>query len=219
MKTIILADCHVGSNQPCMVQLNRFLSNLKCDRLIFAGDLFSLENSDIRSIKDQNAGTIKFIREFWTKDTKPVYILGDEDADYSKDPILGPLELPVYPSIGFWLPNNKRVDVIHGHQFDPIIKWHKRLSWLKFFGLKMKKNCLELNGAALNKTIDKVHADAIEAWTGKTNILIMGHTHTPAFKKGSGATPDFYNAGDWKTHASYIEIIDNDINVRHISQS
>lgn len=219
MRTLILSDCLIGNEETNIVKLNLFLHNLECDRIIFAGDLFDLKCATSASIKHDYRPTLDFISRLWTKKVKIEYLLGDHDKDYLLDPIMGPLELPVVTSVDFSTPNGRKIKVIHGHEFDHFFRWHRLIAPIsKFFGGKPTyRNCNHFTGDLYQVAVDEIHTGAREAHTGKTDVLVMGHTRTPCHLTCLDNLVETYDCGDWETHASYVEIMGDKINIRYLA--
>ena len=228
MRTVVLSDCHIGSPEANVAQLNRFLLTLECDKLMLAGDFFDLWDMSADKIRRQYAGTLDLVKKLLNKGTAIEYLLGNHDEDYLKTPVMAPDELPVVAEIKFTVPDGRRITIVHGHEFDFVYRKHhflyKALAWAnrtsaKITGLSLKslgrRTCTDLEGAEYGKAIERIHGDARKAHAGKADVLIMGHTHSPEHLSNEGLV-EFYNTGDWKIHNSYIVIEDDRISLRHL---
>lgn len=228
MKTVILSDCHIGSEEANYRDVNRFLRHLICDRLILAGDFFDLWDMSVPDIRRRFADTMSLLRQLVVGGTHVDYIMGNHDEDYLKKPVMATDLLVPMISADLELDDGRKVAVIHGHEFDPIFKkcytLSRVLAWInrtarKVLGLSAKsfkkKTCTDLRGQKYSDTVDKIHKSAQEAYQKLGyDVLVMGHTHAPTFRIRRGLTIDFYNAGDWKWSNTYVEIEGNNIELK-----
>lgn len=231
MRTVVLSDCHIGSPEANVAQLNRFLLSLECDRLILAGDMFDLWDATDDDIRRTHPGTLDILRKLKAKGVKIEYLLGNHDETYLKTPVMSADDLPVVNKIEFSLDDGRKVSIIHGHEYDYVYQKHKLLykllAWAnrtsaKIIGLSMKslekkKTCTDLSGTEYSDTVQKIHADARKAAAkAGANIIIMGHTHAPQKIAAAVGLAEFYNSGDWKVHNSYVSIDGDKIGVRYL---
>jgi UDP-2,3-diacylglucosamine pyrophosphatase LpxH len=231
MKTIVLSDCHIGSPEANIVKLNRFLLSLECNRLILAGDFWDLWDKSSSDIRRDHKGTIDLLYKLIAKGTKVEYILGNHDDSYLKDPIIPLTDVPVINKFEEAMPDGKRIAIIHGHEFDFIYQKHYWLyrvfAWVNRMAKQTvgisnnnfakQQTCTNLKGKKYSDTVQKIHEKAQKVYKKKGfNYLIMGHTHAPMHSLERDHTCEFYNAGDWKIHNSYISIEDDKITLRYL---
>lgn len=226
-KTIVLSDCHLGSPESNYRDLNRFLARLECDRLILLGDAWDLWDMSTDDIRKNFSDTIMLLRKLLDDGTKICLILGNHDDDYFEDPIMPLSEIPVKRHADILLPSGKKLALIHGHEFDPLVKdsygLSRFLAWVNktargVFGLSWKsfkrKDCVDLSGKSYSDTVREIHKKARDAYSKYGyDALIMGHTHCPTVDRAMDPI-EFYNSGDWKWSNTYIEILGDDIRVK-----
>lgn len=231
-KTIILSDCHIGSNESNYRLVNKFLRHLTCDRLVLLGDFWDIWDMSPDMLRERYGDTIAHLRALLARDTKIEFILGNHDEDYVQDPVMPLSEIPVLLAGEVVTTDGRRIGLCHGHEFDPIFKrWYKLsrlLAWVnraarRLLGMSAKsfkkKTCTDLEGKEYSKTVEKIHAKARKTYM-KLGFsgLIMGHTHAPTYQTSRGGPMDFYNAGDWKWSNTYIEINDGHIELKHFHE-
>lgn len=224
---MIVSDCHLGSPQANIPKINGFLGAIECDRIVFAGDLFDLWFASPDNIRRNHAETLALIRKMGQRGVDIKYLLGNHDEDYAKKPVMSASELPVVTTVEFSIPSGKRIAVIHGHEFDRIAKKHPILYYASFWvdnlsakllGISSKtfreSGPLDLDDSHYSDAAQEMHADARRFFSNKAiDVIIMGHTHSPAIIP-RGRFVELYDAGDWKTHDSYVDIQDDNISVK-----
>lgn len=230
MKTVILSDCHIGSPEANLSNINRFLSMIDCDRMILAGDIWDLWEKSAEKIRKDHAPTIKLFERILAKGVKIEYVLGNHDEKYLKDPVIPLDQIPIVPKLNLSVAG-KKVAIIHGHEFDSYYTNYyylgRLISFVNFLGAKLlnisdidfkKKTVNSLRGEEYSKSVRKIH-DAARMHYFKLgyDVLIMGHTHAPLTAPKKEGYADLYNSGDWKTHDSYVCIKDDAITVRHLA--
>lgn len=228
MRTIVLSDCHIGSEEANYRKVNKFLRGLTCDRLVLLGDFWDLWDMPSDKIKNRYDDTVKLLDKLIDQGVDVKYLLGNHDEDYLDCPVMALSKVSVTPTCEITMPDGRRIALIHGHEFDPVFKrWYtlsRALAWInktarKIFGLSAKsfrkKTCTDLEGQKFSDTVEKIHKKAKKTYAKfGYDGLIMGHTHAPTYEAMRGPSIDFYNAGDWKWSNTYIEINGNDIELR-----
>jgi UDP-2,3-diacylglucosamine pyrophosphatase LpxH len=217
MRTIILSDCHIGNKACNVAKINRFLLNLECSRLILAGDFWDLAAKNADDIRRDHKGTIELLQRLLYRGIKIEYILGICDKDYLSDPVIPLYEIPIFKNWKETLPDGRKVCIIHGHEFDPAYEksW---LNWISFglLGNKLKP-CSELRGKPYIDSINAINNSARKHYSGKCDVLIMGHTHAPLSAKSKTGLVEYFNSGDWEYHNSYIVIDGPTIALRYVA--
>lgn len=231
MKTIILSDCHIGSPEANVSKLNKFLTSVECDRLIFAGDFWDLWDKSVDDIRKDHAVTMDILRKLAAKGVKMEYLIGNHDESYLKNPVMPLTELPVISKFEENLPDGRKIAIIHGHEYDFIYKnyywFYRALDFINTLAKKTvgisnvdfgkRKTVTNLTGKEYSDTILKIHNNARKAYKKRGfNYLIMGHTHAPMNIEDSNKLCGFCNSGDWKIHNSYAVIDGSTINLCRI---
>ena len=218
MKTVILSDCHIGSPESNYRCVEEFLHNLECDRLILAGDFWDLWDCSAKELRDRHESAVRELQRVAARGIQVDYVLGNHDAGYRKNQVV-PL-LTTFNECTFTTPGGRRVLVVHGHQYDWIMRkhysWYRLVAvinkFLAVFGLSYKKwqslskHCGE---AKYSEVVRDMHSTAMADCRKRCDVLVMGHTHTPMHTTVDGL--EFVNAGDWKYHNTYAVVIGDEI--------
>ena len=191
MRILVLSDIHLGS--PCFrrkKELKQVLSK-SWDQIIINGDFYELLGfKDKEQIDKENKNILNILQN-----KNVILINGNHDPHISS--------LDEYSLL---LPNGKKVTLIHGHTFEKTTPsssfWVKcNIVIYKLFGFEVRRVL------RIFKNFDIIEENIVNYYQGKTDYLFYGHTHIPHQNDW------VYNSGDWIENCSYIEIIDNQINL------
>lgn len=227
MRTIVLSDCHIGSNESNYRLVNNFLNNLECDRLVLLGDFWDLWDMSPGDLRKRYADTMGLLRRILERGTRIEYVIGNHDEDYLLDPMMDIDAVPVFTNFtDISLPSGRRYALVHGHAYDPMyMSWYslgRMLAWVnktsrKILGISIKtfkrKTCTDIeDDEERSRAVQKIHQAARKdfAKCGYDGV-IMGHTHCPTYEGGERL---FCNAGDWKWSNTYVEILGEDVFLR-----
>lgn len=217
-KTIWISDIHLGTVASQTESLLNFLKYNTCDTLYLVGDII-----DFWALKrhvyfpNSHLKILKWLIKHATKNTKIIYITGNHDEVLR---IFTPIELDnikikdedIYTTV-----NNKKLLILHGDIFDPVVN---NIKWLAYAGdigytilLKMNvilnkiRKLFHLPFWSLSNHIKQKVKTAVKfianyeeivsktASLKKVNGIICGHIHHAELYEKNNI---FYaNCGDW----------------------
>jgi UDP-2,3-diacylglucosamine pyrophosphatase LpxH len=224
-KIIVLSDCHIGSPECNLTAVNSFLEQLSCDRLILAGDFWDLWDMSGYDMRREFKHTIDLLTTIAGRGTKIEYVLGNHDDEYLESKVMSTDIVPVVKSAEIVLPSGRRIAIAHGHRFDSLYRKFEyvylALAFInkiggKYLGLNYKKYRTSVTSEKDDNKrlacVNEIHQKAIEKYKKEGyDGLIIGHTHAPVHLKDKF---EFVNAGDWKYHNTYVEIMGEEIHLK-----
>lgn len=219
---VIISDLHLGSPICQAKQLHAFLHMLREDipivrNLILNGDVF--DSWDFRRLCHHQWKVLSDLRKM-AKRSHVVWVNGNHDGP--ADIVSHLLGVDVVEQ--FILESgDKKILVLHGHQFDKFLTDHPILTWigdLIYWGLqKIDKSFYWAKFAKMSsKTFlrcaqvvqDKATAIAEEKGC---NAVCCGHTHYALACPGDIS---YYNSGCWtELPCTYLTVQDGNINLHH----
>jgi UDP-2,3-diacylglucosamine pyrophosphatase LpxH len=213
---IIVSDVHLGSNN-CQVKLfDKFIDSINTNNLILNGDIF--DSLDLRMLRRQHLNVISKIKEL-SKKINVVWINGNHEISSCKlSHVIGTKAVEQYSFIS----GNKKILVIHGHQFDSVIANHP---FLAFLGDKIYKLLQMLDGShEIAKFVkhsskiylrcrDNVKNGSLEYCRKlEHDIVCAGHTHNGV------AGLIYFNSGCWtEIPASYLKVKDGHVKLEVVT--
>jgi UDP-2,3-diacylglucosamine pyrophosphatase LpxH len=201
----------LGSRESNEKEVQFFLKTVKCDRLILAGDIFDLWFKSPKQIRKKYKDLIEVLNQR-AKNIEIIYIIGNHDFNYRKDPIFCS-DVKVVDNFVI----DDKIIVIHGHEFDTLFfrLTQKPLAKLNEFVrslLHISAKDIHNNG---RKAITRLRENAINKYCIKSRykMVIAGHVHDPE----NGLR--YFNAGDWKIgeHNTYVVIEDDKVRLERYS--
>lgn len=194
MRIIIISDLHIGACDSDRKAITKFLSQLRCDKLIMAGDIWELWRYPEDHLRDNYQDIITLFEDIRRRGTEIIYLEGNHDGPNKI------IDIPQLQSYDFKLDDHNIV-IIHGHEFDVWIK--KLLQPIAFWIGSMLCSLLGKFYKKLRIT-SKLQARRLKDKALKRydeyDLVITGHSHYPEVSQG------YVNCGDWKGHNTYIEI-------------
>ena len=205
LDALILSDLHLGSDN-CQAKaaaalLQQILDGaIRTRRLIINGDVF--DSIDFRRLKKTHWKVLSQIRHLSDK-LEVVWIVGNHDG--SAEIISHLLGVQVVEQF-ILQSGDRRLLVIHGHQYDDFIQDHPVLTWLADTGYWLLQKIDRSHYVArLAKTrsktfircASKIQVGAVRraAEQGCSGV-ICGHTHHVE-KSEEGQAVAYYNSGCW----------------------
>ena len=202
---IIISDLHLGSRICQAKHILQFLNNISTNELILNGDVF--DSWDFRQLKKHEWKVLTKIRKLATK-IKVVWINGNHDGPAKIiSQLLGIQVKEEYVLVS----GEKKILILHGHQFDNFINEHPIITWIgdaiyhlmqridpSFWMARTAKRASK----SFLKNAKKVRIKAIElAKRKKYDYVCCGHTHNPEIFE------NYYNSGSWaELPEHYLEI-------------
>jgi len=218
VKTVILSDVHLGTADCRITEVNHFLRNIRCEKLILNGDI--IDGWQLTRSGSWTKAHSRFIRivlkMLEKRDTKVVYLRGNHDDVLAR---FLPLEFENLQIVEQHIHEglDRRYLVIHGDVLDSITTKMVWLSHLGDFGYQL---LLGLNRGynrlrawrgleyySISKAIKARVKEAVNFVSkfeeeivvlarrhGCTGIM-CGHIHTPADKMLGDV--HYLNSGDW----------------------
>jgi UDP-2,3-diacylglucosamine pyrophosphatase LpxH len=213
MDAIIISDLHLGSRICQTKHILEFIDSVISKELILNGDVF--DSWDFRRLKKSEWKILSHLRKL-SKKMKVIWINGNHD---------GPAEI-ISHLLGMevkeeyiFQSGDKKIIVLHGHQFDSFISKHPIITWgadvIYHFmqmidpSFWMAKQAKKASKSFL-RNAKKVKSKAIEyAKKKKCDIICCGHCHYPE------ATDKYYNCGSWvELPEHYLEIENGNITLK-----
>jgi UDP-2,3-diacylglucosamine pyrophosphatase LpxH len=222
MRTVVISDCHIGAKDADTAALVSFLRRLECDRLLIAGDLWELWTRRPAYLSAHFHPCVQAFEEVRRHGTRIEYLLGNHDEGYLRDPLMPADIMPVVGRMELSLPNGRHLAVIHGHEYDHLIKWYYPWMRLGYWAKQALSRVMEVERLSLSSKkgharysnlTSAMHWEACRAYRQLGYAgLIMGHTHCPIYKESGDFL--FVNAGDWKGSNTFVEIDEGRIELK-----
>ena len=224
-RTVFISDTHLGSRGCQAAALSRFLKYVRCERLYLVGDIVDMWRLKQRWYwPGEHNNVLRRILNQTKHHTDVVLVPGnhDEGARQFLHSDFGGIR--VLPYAVHVTADDRRLLVIHGDQFDLVVKHSRFVSML---GGKAYESLIAFNRRynaarrmvglpyqSLSKTIKgKVKSACMfiskfeetlahEAERRGLDGVVCGHIHEPAAREpDAGENPDqvtaYYNCGDW----------------------
>ncbi|MBN2018093.1 MAG: UDP-2,3-diacylglucosamine diphosphatase [Candidatus Cloacimonetes bacterium] len=239
MKIICISDLHQRffvdkEEQEKLDIFYSFLDSLAQDppnKLIIAGDLFDVWFEYAMVIPKAFFDTLHKLKIIVEKGTKIIYVAGNHDFVF-KDFFQKDLKGEVYENDYTFICGRNKFYVSHGDEYtsndlqyhvlknflrSPVV--HTIFGWLHpDLGLKtgrlMSRSSRKHNKSP--KTLVRQEKGLIEysekLFSAGYNYTIMGHIHSPQMLAVNNGT--YINLGDWIRHYSYLEIIDDKVELK-----
>ena len=218
VRTVILSDVHLGTAESKVSEVNHFLRNVRCSKLILNGDI--IDGWQLRRRGQWTKVHTRFIRlvlkKLEKRDTQIIYLRGNHDDILSR---FLPLEFENLSIVEDYIHEGPRGRylVLHGDVFDSITKNFVFLSHLGDWGynvlLKINRaynlwrswRGLEywslsraikarVKGAVNHVSKFETHIADLARQRGCVGVM-CGHIHTPADKRLGDI--HYLNSGDW----------------------
>ena len=235
-RTIVLSDVHLGTPHCKVHEVNEFLKNTHCDRLILNGDIIDAWQLS-RSSKWETSHT-RFVRLILKKmekhGTEVIYLRGNHDDVLRRFMPLDFMNIQIREDYVLETFTGKRYFVLHGDVFDLVTTHLKILSHIGDFGYQWLLGFNRLysrwwrwkgkGNFSLSKYIKSRVKSAVSfisnyegqvAKLGKSrgcDGVMCGHIHTPDDKMIDGV--HYLNSGDWvESLTSIVEHHDGTLEV------
>jgi UDP-2,3-diacylglucosamine pyrophosphatase LpxH len=202
--TIVISDIHFGSPM-CQAQaLDGFLSRLRVQQLILAGDIF--DDLRFHRLQHWHWQALSRIRKI-SDHCRVVWIRGNHDIISSRtmSHLLGVHVLNNYT----WTSHGKSFYVVHGDCWDTFIYKHQTLTALTTWiyntlqringsGTRRLSKWVKKKAKLLTRNSEAVKFGAVNlARRHEIDAIICGHTHMPALTKIDGIV--YGNDGTWQS--------------------
>ena len=236
-KSVFISDTHIGSKNTNITKLLEFLKDIECENLFIVGDF--IDGWELKGKwrwkNDYNTLIQKLLRKS-RKGTNIYLIIGNHDDFLFNFQDFEFGNIYIKREYIHTTANNQKILVIHGDQFDGIIKYAK---WLQHLGSHLYNYIIDINSfinrfvrkfginysfakfikqntkAALNFVNKFEECIADDAIDKKCQIVIAGHIHTPTHKIINGI--HYYNCGSWQENEYHAVIEDNNGNISLIN--
>ncbi|MFA5058774.1 MAG: UDP-2,3-diacylglucosamine diphosphatase [Opitutaceae bacterium] len=237
VRTVIISDVHLGTPDCKAREVNHFLRNIRCEKLILNGDI--IDGWQLRRSGHWTKAHTRFIRivlkKLEKRDTQVVYIRGNHDDVLAA---FLPLEFENLQIVEDHVHEGPggRYFVLHGDVFDTVTRNFVFLAHLGDWGYHV---LLKINRAynawrawrgkeywSLSKAIKArvktavSHVSKFEDHIAKLARehhclgVMCGHIHTPADKMVGGV--HYLNSGDWvESLTAIIEHYDGRLELLH----
>jgi len=236
-KTVFISDIHLGSHASKSADLLSFLNESSCDNLYIVGDFVDLWALRRTHYWDQNASNVmQKLLTLSREGVNIVYIPGNHDefcvnffGSYGE-------RIKICQNTIHNCLNGKRLMVMHGHEFDFVIR---NIKWLALLGDIGYDILLKVNNVfqkirplfttsewslsnyvkqVVKKTVNVIgdfeNTVAHHAITSEVEGVVCGHIHCPEHKIISGI--EYYNTGDWvENNTALVEHLDGRLEIIH----
>ena len=238
-RTVFISDAHLGSRGCQAAALSKFIKYLRCDRLYLVGDIV-----DMWRLKQkwywpgEHNNVLRRILNQTKHGTDVVFVPGnhDEAARQFLHSNFGGIR--VMPYAVHHTADDRQLLVIHGDQFDLVVKHSRFVSMLgakaydSLITFNRRYNSLRRRAGlpyqSLSKSIKSrvksactfisnfEEALAYEAERRGLDGVVCGHIHEPAAREPEVEGTAYYNCGDWvesctalvEHHDGRMEVID-----------
>lgn len=218
VRTVILSDVHLGTRDSKVQEVNHFLRQVRCEKLILNGDI--IDGWQLRRGGNWTKAHTRFVRivlkKIEKRDTEVIYLRGNHDDILASFLPFAFENLHVVEDHIHETPHGRYL-VLHGDIFDTVTKNFVFLSHLGDWGYQMLlginraynawrswrgKEYWSLSKAIKARVKDAVnhiskfeeHIAQLARQRGCTGVL-CGHIHTPADKMIDDI--HYLNSGDW----------------------
>jgi len=235
-KSLFISDVHLGVRHTNIEYLLRVLRENEFENIFLVGDIIDGWKLRRSFSWDENANT--FLQKIFRaarKGSNIVYIIGNHDEFLYKFEGQSFGNISIKEKYFYQTASGEKILLIHGHQFDGIVKYNKWLQhvgsvlyeWLiianvqfnrvrHFFGfgywslskfLKAKtKEVVNYVSSFEDTLTDYAESQGVDS-------VVCGHIHTPKIKKSK---INYYNCGDFVENKSYIvETLEGEIKLFH----
>jgi len=225
-RMVVVSDVHLGTSAARVEYLLDFLEHVATDTLVLDGDLF-----DIWKMRSQRwswpAGKTRLLQrllEMAAGGTRIVYVPGNHD-DFFRD-YLG-LSIGGVEVVREWecrLADGRRALVLHGDEFDGVVRHSRLLKGLGNIGYELLMSLDRVNAWwrrrggrgywSLARAV-KQQVPGAKSYIGKfeaaachharergADVVICGHIHHPNLFTQAGVT--YANSGDWVEHCTAL---------------
>lgn len=227
-RTVFISDTHLGSRGCQAAALSKFLKYVRCERLYLVGDIVDMWRLKQRWYwPGEHNNVLRRILNQTKHQTDVIFVPGnhDEGARQFLHSDFGGIR--VLPYAVHVTADGRRLLVIHGDQFDLVVKHSRFVSMLggkAYDGLircnrpyNAARRTLGLPYQSLSKSIKgKVKSACMfiskfedtlahEAERRGLDGVVCGHIHEPAARETNPRQPtSYYNCGDWIENCSAL---------------
>jgi UDP-2,3-diacylglucosamine pyrophosphatase LpxH len=232
-RSVFISDVHLGFKNADPTYLLEFMKTFECETLYLVGDIidgWALEGSKYWPQKHNDV--IQKILKKARKGTSVYYIPGNHDEFIRQFGEMHFGNIAVLDQIIHKTVDGKKLLVIHGDQFDIVMRHAKWLAHIGSYAYDVSISC--------NALVNKIrHMLGMEYWSlsnwlkyrvkSAVNFVgefentlsdyakskgadgvVCGHIHYASVKKIDGI--DYYNCGDWvESHTALVEHYDGKI--------
>ena len=226
-RTVWISDTHLGSRGARAAELSRFLKHLRCERLYLVGDILDMWRLKSRWYwPGEHNDVIRRLLNHARHDCEVIFLPGNHDEGARQFHHVDFGGIRTLPYAIHVTADGRRLLVIHGDQFDMVIKHSRLLSkcggvayeWLISFNHYYNK-CRAFFGLpyySLSKTIKlKVKSACTFISKFEDTLLnqakrrgldgvVCGHIHKPEILETTNMGVSYYNCGDWVESCSAI---------------
>lgn len=225
-KSLFFSDIHLGSMKARSKEFIEFIHMYEFDNIFIVGDFIDIWQLKIKKYWPQEHTDVvrKILKR--SKRTKIYYILGNHDdflTNFTADAVeWGNIQIfDNYHYQSF----NKNILIMHGHEFDNIVKYSKWIAKLgdyayemiikldkiinkvrHFFKMDTRFSLSHLIKQKVKQAVNFIYgfeeSVSRHAKINKFDIVVCGHIHHPVYKNINNI--DYYNCGDWVENLSFI---------------
>lgn len=236
-RSVFISDTHLGTRAARVDLLLDFLKNIRCEQLYLVGDIidgWQIQRSWFWDTTHNDI--IRRVLKMAKHGVKVVYIPGNHDEGlrgFEGHDLAG---VSLAPEVIFEGADGKRYWVLHGDQFDGVVKYAKWLAHIgdRAYGLLLRINTSfnwirkylgydywSLSAYLKHKVKNAVEyigkfeeAVAIEAKRRGVDGVICGHIHQAECRDFDGVT--YMNDGDWvESCTALVEHADGRFEILH----
>ena len=228
-KSIFISDTHIGSKHTNIEKLLNFLKDTECDNLFIVGDFidgWELKNKWYWTLESNTI--IQKILKKSRKGTNVYLIIGNHDDFLFNFQNFEFGNIRIIREYIHTTENNQKCLVIHGDQFDGIIKYAKFLqrigshlyNYIIYINTIVNKilrkygktysfsTFIKRNTKSALNFINKFEKCIVtDAKNKKVEVVIAGHIHTPIDKIIDGIR--YFNCGSWQEN-EYHAVVENE---------
>ena len=224
-RSIFISDLHLGTPGCKIDYLVNFIKSHECEYLYLVGDI--IDGWQLKKKFFWNQSHNDFIQKVLgkaRKGTKVTYVIGNHDEVLRKLDNLEFGNISLVKEAVHTTLKRKKIWVIHGDQFDGVIKYAK---WIAIFGDLLYSFLIKINNwfNAIRRTFGLSYWSISQLIKGKVKTavsfiddfektvtkeakkrgfqgVLCGHIHKAEIKKIDGI--DYFNDGDWVESLSAI---------------
>ena len=237
-KTVWISDLHLGTRGCNAAGVLDFLRQTECERLYLVGDIIDLWHLRRNHYWPQTHNDVvqKLLRK-GRKGTE-VVLIPDNHDEFCRhfDGVYG--NVIIKPFDVYTTADNRRLLVMHGHEFDAVTTYSRWLAHLGDYGytallamnrpLNFLRSQFGFGYWSFSSFVKRRVKEAVSfishfeeavahyAERHRTDGIVCGHIHTPAQRQIRGVA--YYNTGDWvESNSALVEHWDGRMEVIHWS--
>ncbi|MGD9649132.1 MAG: UDP-2,3-diacylglucosamine diphosphatase [Pirellulales bacterium] len=215
---VVVSDLHLGAANSRSGEFLAFLSRLKTDQLILAGDIFDQQRLD--GLRPDEVGVLRALRR-WAASCRVTWLVGNHDPsiDWFADMLGITAHEEAVLDVG-----RRQYLVYHGHGWDRSLEWPALLvtasDWIYRAAQRVDRSHnlarrLKHGCKTFCRAVEQLRRQAVVT-AGERNFdgVILGHSHVAGDLHCEGV--HYLNSGCWtELPAGFVGVRDGEVRAYH----